>query len=363
MPLITNPQDLIRMYLANAGKPSTMPVPEGMGDLPGRMGDPIKALQQAPLAPGYVPGGGSIVPSDVGANREKPSPLKFEKMDFTKVDPPKTPEEELFKTPEGFKSRQQTAIERARKALDEAGGAPAPEGTVTTGVPEKAPPTPQEPHPFEGQHTVNTAGNTPKDQKAFIEQITPHAEKIAAATGLDINLVIAKIALETGYGQHAPGHNYFGIKETDPKKGQVLATQEMVDGKMVPRQERFRTYANLDESTADYITFLKSNSRYAELLKAKGLEAQLEALDKSGYATDKDYVNKIRKIIPNLSGIRLPSVPPIPPSATALPPPTEPGTRVGEHKQGYFWNGTSWDKAMARGGHIKDLLALSRNYR
>ena len=355
MALITNPSDLIQLYLNNSGA-TKMPVPTGMGDM-------RENLLKATYAPDYFSKSRANIVGEPG-----PIAKPVEHKPLAMPDPLKpkmeAPTEEAWAKPGALEEQMSAANAKARddarkareaEAAKAAGAVPTTPG-VTTGVT-----TTPEPHQFEGQHTVNT--NAPKDAGEFYTMIRPHADKIAQETGLDVNLVMAKIALETGYGKHAPGFNYFGIKETDPKKGQLLDTQEMVDGKMVPQKARFRSYANIGESVTDYIKFLKENGRYADLLKAKGLEAQLEALQKSGYATDSGYAAKLRGIIKGIPQTKLPTVSPTPGVVNTPDPPSEPGTRVGEHRSGWFWNGTSWDKAYARGGHIKDLLALSRNYR
>jgi len=140
-------------------------------------------------------------------------------------------------------------------------------------------------------------GAAPPDQAGFISMITPHALKVAQETGLDPRLVIAQTALETGYGNAAPGNNYFGIKGP----GQTLGTQEAgPDGKLVPTQASFRTYKDPGESAADYANLLKNNSRYAPVLQAKGLDGQIDAMAKSGYATDPNYGAKLRQIASSL---------------------------------------------------------------
>ena len=45
-------------------------------------------------------------------------------------------------------------------------------------------------------------------REQFIASMMPHAQRVAAATGLDPRLVIAQSALETGWGQSAPGNNF-----------------------------------------------------------------------------------------------------------------------------------------------------------
>ncbi len=40
----------------------------------------------------------------------------------------------------------------------------------------------------------------------------PHALAAQALTGVPASVSLAQAALESGWGRHAPGHNFFGIK-------------------------------------------------------------------------------------------------------------------------------------------------------
>ena len=104
---------------------------------------------------------------------------------------------------------------------------------------------------------------------------------------------MAQGVLETGWGSNVKGNNYFGIKG----KGQEFATHEEVDGLMVKQKDEFRTYDSLEDSVRDYGLFLQQNKRYRPLLEAKTLDQQIDALARSGYATDSKYGDKIRGII------------------------------------------------------------------
>jgi flagellum-specific peptidoglycan hydrolase FlgJ len=146
-------------------------------------------------------------------------------------------------------------------------------------------------------------------QEEFIKAMTPHAMKVAQETGLDPRLVIAKSALETGWGKSAPGNNFFGIKSHGRPGGNTMATNEVVGGQNVRVNDSFRAYGDMGQSAADYADFLKKNPRYGEVLKAKGLDAQVEALGRSGYATDPSYAQKIASIA---SGLQIPQQQPQP---------------------------------------------------
>ena len=108
---------------------------------------------------------------------------------------------------------------------------------------------------------------------------------------------MAQAILETGYGSKVRGRNYFGIKSHGKSDGHTLTKHEEVDGLMVKRKDRFRNYKNLEDSVRDFGLFLQENKRYWPLLEAKTLDSEIDALAKSGYATDSKYGAKIRGII------------------------------------------------------------------
>lgn len=134
------------------------------------------------------------------------------------------------------------------------------------------------------------------DRDQFISMMMPYAMQASQQTGLDPRLIIAQSALETGWGQSAPGMNYFGIKSHGRSGGQSLPTTEVYNGQPVGIIDSFRTYSDPGESFSDYVNFLQTNPRYQPLLEAEGLDAQLAALGASGYATDPQYESKLRSI-------------------------------------------------------------------
>lgn len=131
----------------------------------------------------------------------------------------------------------------------------------------------------------------------FVDTFMPLAESAAAELGIDPRIIVAQAALESGWGKSAPNNNYFGIKSHGRGLGANLATNEVIDGKTVRVNDSFRTYQSPEESIKGYVQFLKENPRYREMLQADGLEAQIAALGRSGYATDPKYAQKITSIV------------------------------------------------------------------
>lgn len=138
---------------------------------------------------------------------------------------------------------------------------------------------------------------TPKQQK-FFDAMWPLAQQAGAKTGIDPRLIFAQSALETGWGASAPNNNYFGIKGA----GGTQTTREYINGTWVTIKDSFKGYSSMGDSVSGYVDFILGNKRYKPLLSANGLDAQLDALGASGYATDPKYTSKLRSIIGNLPG-------------------------------------------------------------
>ena len=132
--------------------------------------------------------------------------------------------------------------------------------------------------------------------EAFVASIAPTAKAVAKELGIDPRVVIAQAALETGWGTSVKGNNLFGIKSHGKEDGLMVQTREVVDVKRFKVRDSFRQYNSYDESIADYGSFLQQNKRYKPMLQAATLREQVEALGKSGYATDPEYADKVMAI-------------------------------------------------------------------
>jgi flagellum-specific peptidoglycan hydrolase FlgJ len=170
---------------------------------------------------------------------------------------------------------------------------------------------------------VPSGGSAPRaaafsgSQDEFVASMMPHALKVSQETGLDPRLVIAQSALETGWGKSAPGNNFFGIKSHGRAGGNTMPTTEVVNGQPVRMNDSFRAYADMGESAGDYAAFLRANPRYRDVLGAQGLDAQIEAMARSGYATDPNYGAKLRQIA---AGLQAPDGMPMVPVPSDAPP-------------------------------------------
>lgn len=148
---------------------------------------------------------------------------------------------------------------------------------------------------------VKLTGNLTR--KEFIDLFGPYAQQ-TKQSGLFPSVAMAQAILESGNGNSSltrEAFNLFGIKADSSWTGPyvVKRTREVVDGKEVYVDARFRAYNNPAESFIDRANFLRKFSRYtnAGVFSASTPEQQSIALQNAGYATDPEYANLLIKLI------------------------------------------------------------------
>ncbi len=185
-----------------------------------------------------------------------------------------------------------------------------PPGGAPASQPPIAAPDPNSPSVI-GDEAMSVLGKPsnnykPGDRESFVSAMMPHALEASKMTGVDPRLIVAQAAQETGWGAHAPGNNYFGVKSHGQGGGNNLSTTEYVNGQPVTMNDNFRSYGGMRDSAMGYANFLLGNPRYQPMMNAQGLDAQLAALGQSGYATDPNYassVGGIAKSLPDLMAL------------------------------------------------------------
>jgi hypothetical protein len=109
-----------------------------------------------------------------------------------------------------------------------------------------------------------------------------------------VSLVAAQWALESGFGKHAPGHNYFGLK--GPGKGHE--TREFINGEWVTITDEFLEFPDLGACVKYLVTrWYKDWDQYEGVDRAPTPEAAAKELVKQGYATDPGYANALIKLL------------------------------------------------------------------
>lgn len=159
---------------------------------------------------------------------------------------------------------------------------------------------------------------TPKD---FTIKYLPFAKESEAKTGINAEFTLAQAAIESGWGEHAPGNMFFGVKDTDGVNGneQLITTTEYskradlkfkylmhvepveIKGEKFFKytiQDYFRKYDSPAESFADHADFFNKNSRYKEALLVKNDPIKFaDEIAKAGYATGPNYANTLKSVI------------------------------------------------------------------
>lgn len=156
------------------------------------------------------------------------------------------------------------------------------------------------------QNTMPSAYNA-TTQQDFVNQMLPHAMQASQSSGVPTQLILGQAALESGWGKreirNADGsnsHNLFGIKAGSGWTGKVsnVVTTEYQNGVAHKQVEQFRSYSSYAEAFQDYAHMLSSSPRYASVLQQGGNAAGMaQALQKSGYATDPKYAEKLVQVM------------------------------------------------------------------
>ncbi|ARV07343.1 N-acetylmuramidase [Polaribacter sp. SA4-10] len=160
-------------------------------------------------------------------------------------------------------------------------------------IPEKLPSVNQK------EFTKKLIKKNPKLNKhtlAYIRKYAPIAVKEMHAYEIPASITLAQGILESGRGRSelaAKSNNHFGIKCHTKWQGERVYHDDDEKG------ECFRKYQYVETSYNDHSEFLTKRSRYSFLFnyRKKDYKKWAKGLKKAGYATDKQYPNKLIKII------------------------------------------------------------------
>lgn len=141
----------------------------------------------------------------------------------------------------------------------------------------------------------------------FIESISKRVQVMAGKNNLYASIIIAQAILESGYGNSnlfKDDFNIFNIKGTFLGNSVAIYTIEYdAQGHPYQIKQDFRSYANYEQSLADYITLMLKGTTWNEKIyagtwktKAKTYQEAAKALQ-GVYATDPEYANKLIEII------------------------------------------------------------------
>lgn len=111
------------------------------------------------------------------------------------------------------------------------------------------------------------------------------------------SITIAQAALESAWGESAPGNNLFGIKGS----GTTQTTKEFINGEWVTIKAGFRSYQNWFGSITDhskfYLRIRGTGKQVFDRCSVRDYVGAAKALQVAGYATDPQYELKLIGII------------------------------------------------------------------
>ena len=132
--------------------------------------------------------------------------------------------------------------------------------------------------------------------EAYINKYKDIAMDEMIRSGVPAAITLAQGILESSYGESdlcIQSNNHFGIKCKEEWTGEKVYHDD--DAK----HECFRSYPDAAASYKDHSDFLKGRPWYASLfeLQPTDFEGWAYGLKKAGYATEKDYPQKLLKVI------------------------------------------------------------------
>jgi len=254
----------------------------------------------APQAFTWGPGGAQMTPEQIASQRKiaealmakgtDTSPIQHWSQGVNRVAQALMGGYDSYRADEADKTNRAADAEMLQGLL---GGGPAPAASM--------PPAATGASPVAAAQPMGDV-KIPAGKEEFVSTLMPLAQEASAKTGVDPRIIVAQAALESGWGRSAPGNNLFGIKSHGQAGGNTLPTTEVVNGQPVREQASFRAYPTQADSVNGYADFINTNPRYAGLKGAQGMDAQLAALQQSGYATDPNYGAKVGQIARGLPG-------------------------------------------------------------
>lgn len=148
------------------------------------------------------------------------------------------------------------------------------------------------------------------DKKDGIKLLSAAAQSAAQRAGIPLSIIVTQAAHESNYGRSSlatKSNNLFGIKAQTGYIGQfdIWPTYEVIAGKEIKVDARFRKYSSWSASVDDWVKFIQG-PRYAKAYAA-ALDGKatlfFQELQKAGYATDPNYASQLVAVYKSLSEV------------------------------------------------------------
>lgn len=143
------------------------------------------------------------------------------------------------------------------------------------------------------------------EQQVFIDSLSGHAQILYEKYHVLPSITLAQAILESDWGNSelaGKARNLFGVKGDYKGKHVTMKTDEFEKGKRKTIRAKFRKYSTFFESMDDHAKlFVNGTSwnkkKYKPVIEADNYKTAAAALQKSGYATDPGYAEKIKDVI------------------------------------------------------------------
>ena len=141
---------------------------------------------------------------------------------------------------------------------------------------------------------------------SFINELVPTAQEIQRETGIFASVSLAQASLESNFGTSelaSQYHNLYGVKTSaDDPEAVALPTLEYLDGEWVEITDRFKVYQSWQHSMRSHAQLITGGTSwdsdyYKAVLDGATYQEQARGLQKSGYATDPTYADKLINLI------------------------------------------------------------------
>jgi flagellum-specific peptidoglycan hydrolase FlgJ len=144
---------------------------------------------------------------------------------------------------------------------------------------------------MDGEALMN--GVLTPQQIAFLKLAADAAVK---AGTIPPELTLPQAILESGWGQHCPGQNCFGIKSRPGEPYTRKMTTEFIHGQEVHLEQDFESFATLADAFARHNQLIKNAAPYHAAIEQYQADGDIPALIRGvavHYATDPNYADKI----------------------------------------------------------------------
>jgi len=130
-------------------------------------------------------------------------------------------------------------------------------------------------------------------KKAWLDQFSADAKKVCTESGIPFQVCVTQAAYESGWGEKAPGFNYFGIKGSGDAGVQYFTATEYIGGVKVKKQMGFAKFSSIAAGIKGYCNMMNNNPRFKPAVEnfSNDPAAFFIWIWSAGYATYPDYVS------------------------------------------------------------------------